>query len=167
MTDRRSWKVLGRLIRWNARRTMSHYYFFPTLVQPQPPGDKALFRFWRRWQRLVSSPSSLIRRWLNYGIRVSREVSTLLRKRRILSAPCHRRQHILQLHKATGERQPPSLRPGGRGLMAGMEAIPAAREKMVAGWTWIPVESLLFFFPLSSWDVISSCPAQLSFYWWD
>ncbi len=27
--------------------------------------------------------------------------------------------------------------------MAGMEAIPAAREKMVAGWTWIPVESLL------------------------
>ncbi len=47
--------------------------------------------------------------------------------------------------------------------MAGMEAIPAAREKMVAGWTWIPVESLLFFFPLSSWDVISICPAQLSF----
>ncbi len=32
--------------------------------------------------------------------------------------------------------------------MAGMEAIPAAREKMVAGWTWIPVESLLFFFLL-------------------
>ncbi len=29
MTDRRSWKVLGRLIRWNAHRTMSHYYFFP------------------------------------------------------------------------------------------------------------------------------------------
>ncbi len=49
--------------------------------------------------------------------------------------------------------------------MAGIEAIPAAREKMVAGWTWIPVESLLFFFPLSSWDVIPICPAQLSFYW--
>ncbi len=28
--------------------------------------------------------------------------------------------------------------------MAGMEAIPAAREKMVAGWTWIPVESFFF-----------------------
>ncbi len=68
---------------------------------------------------------------------------------------CHRRQHILWLHKATGEEwRPPSFRPGGRGLMAGMEAIPAAREKMVAGWTWIPVESLLFLFPLSSWDVI-------------
>ncbi len=47
------------------------------------------------------------------------------------------------------ERRPPSLRPGGRGLMAGMGAIPAARERMVAGWTWIPVESLLFFFPFS------------------
>ncbi len=37
----------------------------------------------RRWQRLVSSPSSPIRRQLNYGTRVSRKVSTLLRKRRI------------------------------------------------------------------------------------
>ncbi len=27
----------------------------------------------------------------------------------------------------------PSLRPGGRGLMAGMKAMPAARKKMVAG----------------------------------
>ncbi len=62
MTDWRSWKVLGRLIRWNARRTMSRYYFFLTLVQPQPPGEKSWFRFWGRWRRLVSSPSSLIRR---------------------------------------------------------------------------------------------------------
>ncbi len=29
--------------------------------------------------------------------------------------------------------------------MAGMETIPAAREKMVTGWMWIPVESLFFF----------------------
>ncbi len=29
--------------------------------------------------------------------------------------------------------------------MTGMQTIPAAREKMVAGWTWIPVESLFFF----------------------
>ncbi len=34
--------------------------------------------------------------------------------------------------------------------MAGMETIPAAREKMVAGWTWIPVESLYFFFSFLS-----------------
>ncbi len=44
----------------------------------------------------------------------------------------------------SGERWPPSLRSSRRGLMAGMEMIPAAREKMVAGWTWIPVESLFF-----------------------
>ncbi len=43
----RYWKVLGRLIRWNAHRTMSHYYFFPTLVQPQRSGGRHLIRFWK------------------------------------------------------------------------------------------------------------------------
>ncbi len=94
MTNRRSWKVLGSLIRWNAHRTMSHYYFFLTVVQPQPPGERALTRFWRRWLHLVSSPSSPIRRWLNYGTKGSRGCSTLLKKRRILSAPCLRRRHM-------------------------------------------------------------------------
>ncbi len=54
--------VPGGLVRWGARRTMSHYCFFLTLVQSQPPREKAWFRFWGRWRRLVSSPSSLIRR---------------------------------------------------------------------------------------------------------
>ncbi len=146
VADRGSWGVLGRLVRWGARRTMSHCYFFLTLVQPQPPGEGALFRFWGGWLRWVSSPSSLVRRWLNCGTGVGRGVSTLLRGRRILSAHCHRRKHILWLRRAVGERRPPFLRPGGRGLMAGMETIPAAWEKMVAGWTWIPVESLFFSF---------------------
>ncbi len=35
---------------------------FLTLVQSQPPGEKAWFWFWGRWRRLASSPSSLIRR---------------------------------------------------------------------------------------------------------
>ncbi len=56
MTDRRSWKVLGRLIWWNAHRTMSHYYIFPTLVQPQRSGERHLIRFWRRWQQLGLQP---------------------------------------------------------------------------------------------------------------
>ncbi len=168
MTDRRSWKVLGRLIRWNARRTMSHYYFFPTLVQPQPSGERPLIRFWRRWQRLVSSPSSPIRRQLNYSTRVSREVSTLLRKQRILSAPCRRGRHMLRLYKATGKRRPSSLRPGGRGLKDGMEAIPTAQERMVAGWRWILAKSIFlffFFFPFSAWDTVSIYPTQLSLCW--
>ncbi len=166
MTDRRSWKVLGKLIRWNAHRTMSHYYFFLTLVQLQRSGERPLIRFWRRWHRLVSSPSSPIRRQLNYGTRVSRKVSTLLRKRRILSAPCHRGSHMLRLYKATGKRRPSSLRPGGRGLKAGMEAIPTAWEKMVAGCWWILAKSLfIFLFPLSPWDTVSIYPTQLSLCW--
>ncbi len=95
---------------------------------------------------------------------VSREVSTLLGKRRILSAPCHRRRHLLRLHKVTGRRRPPSLRPGGRGLMAGIEAMPAARKKMVEGGIWMLARSL-FFFPLSSWDIVHIYPIQLSLCW--
>ncbi len=121
MTDRRSWEVLGRLIRWNG-------------------------------------PSSPIRRQLNYGTRVSRKVSTLLRKRRILSAPCRRGRHMLRIYRATGIRRPSSLRPGGRGLKAGMEVIPTARETMVAGWRWILAKSLfIFIFFLSSLP-LGYCP---------
>ncbi len=80
---------------------------------------------------------------------MSREVSTLLRKRRILSAPCHRRQHILWLHGAAGERWPPSLRPGGRALMAVMDV----------DTCWI---SFIFIFSLLLGS-ISICLAQLSF----
>ncbi len=56
---------------------------------------------------------------------------------------------MLRLYKATGKRRPSSLRPGGRGLKAGMEAIPTAREKMVAGWRWILAKSLFIFFIFS------------------
>ncbi len=109
------------------------------------------------------SPATTIRRKafnpvLNYGTRVSREVSTLLRKRRILSAPCHRGRHMLRLYRATGIRRPSSLRPGGRGLKAGMEAIPTARETMVAGWRWILAKShFIFYFFLSSLP-LGYCP---------
>ncbi len=66
-----------------------------------------------------------------------------------LSVPCHRGRYMLRLYKATGKRRPSSLRPGGRGLKAGMEAIPTAGEKMVAGWRWILAKSFYFFFFLS------------------
>ncbi len=168
MTDLRFWKVLGRLIRWNACKTMSRYYFFLTLVQLQPPREKAWFRFWGRWRRLVSSPSSLIRRVIKLRHGMSRDASTLFGKRRILSAPCHRRHHLLQLHKAAGGRRPPSLQPGGRGLMAGIEEMPAARKKMVAGGIWMLARSLFFFsifFSLSSWDSVHIYLMQLSLCW--
>ncbi len=80
---------------------------------------------------------------------MSREVSILFGRRRILSAPYHRRGHLLWLRKAAGRRRPPSLRPGGRGLMAGIEEMPAALKEMVAGEIWMLARSH-FFFLLSS-----------------
>ncbi len=81
MTDQISWKVLVRRIRWSAHRAMSHCYFFLTLVRLQRSGERHLVRFWRRWQHLVSSPSSSIQRWLSYGTKENREASIPLRKR--------------------------------------------------------------------------------------
>ncbi len=40
---------------------------------------------------------------------------------------------MLRLYKATGKQRPLSLRPGGRGLVAGVEAVPAAQEGMMQG----------------------------------
>ncbi len=49
-------------------------------------------------------------------------------KRRILSAPCLSRRRMPRLYgRAAGRWWPLSLRPGGRGLMAGMEAVLAAQ----------------------------------------
>ncbi len=97
---------------------------------------------------------------------VSREVLTLFGRRRILSAPCHRRGHLLRLHKPAGRQRPPSLRTGGRGLMAGIEEMPAAQKKMVAGGIWMLARShFSFFFPLSSWDIAHIYSIQLSLCW--
>ncbi len=133
MTDRRSWKVLGRLIRWNSRRTMTCYFFFPDFSPATAAKRKSLVPVLRSMtalglQHFLAYPAVIK---LRHG--VSREVSTLFGRRRILSALCHRRGHLLRLHKAAGRRRPPSLRPGGRGLMAWIEEMPAARKKMVAG----------------------------------
>ncbi len=70
---------------------------------------------------------------------VNRDASILFGKRRILSAPCHRVGHLLRIHRAAGGRRPPFFRPGGRGLVVGM-------EEMVAGGIWMIARSLFFFF---------------------
>ncbi len=99
---------------------------------------------------LISGPSSLIRRWLGCGAGVNKGASILFGKRRILSAPCHRVGRLLWIRGAAGGRRPPSLRPGGRGLVAGMEEMPAAWKKIVAGGIWMLARSNFFFFLLSS-----------------
>ncbi len=114
------------------------------------------------------SPATTIRRKeLNYDTKGSRWVSTLHRKRRILSAPCLSRRHMPRLcGRAAGKRRPLSLRPGGRGLMAGMEAVLAAQEGMMAGWTWMLEPVFCFFFsPFSYWDIVPIYPVQRSLCW--
>ncbi len=131
MTDQISWKVLGRRIRWSAHRTMSHCCFFLTLVRLQRSGERHLVRFWRRWQHLVSSPSSSIQRWLSYGTKENREASIPLRKRRILSVPCLSRSPMPPLFGGTtGEQRPLFLRFDGRGVTAWMDLALAAQK----GW---------------------------------
>ncbi len=75
--------------------------FFPDLVRLQRSGERHLVRFWRRWQHLVSSPSSSIQRWLSYGTKENREASIPLRKRRILSVPCLSRSPMPPLFGGT------------------------------------------------------------------
>ncbi len=55
---------------------------------------------------------------------------------------------------------------GGRGLMAGMEAVLAAQEGMMAGWTWMLEPVFCFFFsPFSYWDIVPIYPVQRSLCW--
>ncbi len=50
--------------------------------------------------------------------------------------------------------------------MAGIEAMLAARKKMVAGGIWMLARSLFsFFFPLSSWDIVQIYSIQLFLCW--
>ncbi len=69
--------------------------------------------------------------------------------------------------QGNGKQRSPSLRPGRRGLVDGVEAVPAAQEGMMARWTWMLVEHVVcfFFFPLSSWDIVPIYPVQRSLCW--
>ncbi len=152
MTDRRSWKVLGRLIRWNACRTMSHYYFFPTLVQPQPSGERPLIRFLKMMtalglQPFLTYPAAIKLRHKG----VQKSFDSPQKAEDFISSLSQRKSYAEALQGQRESGGPSSLRPGRRGLKVGMEAIPTAWEKMVAGWRWILAKSLFlfFFFPLS------------------
>ncbi len=51
--------------------------------------------------------------------------------------------------------------------MAGMEAVLAAQEGMMAGWTGMVAEPVFCFFfsPLSYWDIVPIYPVQRSLCW--
>ncbi len=81
----------------------------------------------------------------------------LLRKRRILSAPCLSRRRMPQLYgKATGKQRPLSLRPGGRGLIGrdgGSPSCPGADDGRMDMDAW----TCLLLFLLSSL-LLGFCP---------
>ncbi len=112
-----------------AQNNVTPAVFFLTLVRLQRSGERHLVRFWRRWQHLVSSPSSSIQRWLSYGTKENREASIPLRKRRILSVPCLSRSPMPPLFGGTtGEQRPLFLRFDGRGVTAWMGLGPSCPE---------------------------------------
>ncbi len=127
-------KVLGRRIRWSAHR-QCHTAVFSWLSPATAIRRKAFGPVWRRWQHLVSSPSSSIQRWLSYGTKENREASIPLRKRRILSVPCLSRSPMPPLFGGTTGEQRPLFH--GRGVTAWMDLALAAQKGMIAGWPWM------------------------------
>ncbi len=152
MTDWRFWKVLGKAYPVKCRRTMSRYYFFLTLVQIQPPREKAWFRFWGRWPALGLQPflayPAVIK--LRHGgeqkcfnsLRKAEDfVGSLSQSGTFAADPQGKRE----------ERRPPFLDPAGGAWWS------VWRDVGVEGYG-----SLFFFFPLSSWDIIIFYSIQLS-----
>ncbi len=149
MTDQISWKVLGRRIRWSAHRTMSHCCFFLTLVRLQRSGERHLVRFWRRWQHLVSSPSSSIQRWLSYGTKGTEKLDSPQKAEDFISSMSQQKSYAAALRGDAGEQRPLFLQFGGRGVTAGMDLALAAQKGMIAGWTWMLAKPIvcIFFSP--------------------
>ncbi len=80
MTDQISWKVLGRRIRMKCAQNNVTLLFFPDFSPATAIRRKAFGPVLKkRWQHLVSSPSSLSSGWLSYGTKENREASIPLR----------------------------------------------------------------------------------------
>ncbi len=84
-----------------------------------------------------------------------------------ISSLSQQKTYATALRGAVGEQWPLSLRPGGRGFMAGMDMVLAAQEGMRAGWTWTLAKPVFYFFfsPLSYWDIVPIYPVQRSLCW--
>ncbi len=132
--------------------------FFPDFSPATSIRRKAFNPVLKKMTSLGLQPFLTYLAVINYGTKGSRRCSTLLKKRSILSAPCLSRRRMPRLYgKAMGKQRPLSLRPGGRGLMAGMEAVLAAQEGMMAGWTGMLAEPVFLLFLLSSL-LLGYCP---------
>ncbi len=149
---------------------MSRYYFFPDFSPATAARSKSLVPVLRTMTALGLQPflayPAVIK--LRHGGE-QRRFDSLRKAEDFISSLSQRRTFAAAPRGgggAAGGRRPPSLRPGWRGLMAGMKAMLAARKKMVAGGIWMLARSLFsFFFPLSSWDIVQIYSIQLSLCW--
>ncbi len=169
MTDRRSWKVLGRLIRWNARRTMSHCYFFPTLVQPQQPARRKTFNPVFEEDDSARSPAlphlSGVIKLRHKGEQRSFWLSS--ESGGFYQLPVTEEEHILWLTRQQENVRPPSLRPGGRGLMPGWRRFLLPGRRWWQGGRGYLLNLFFSFFFLSFSPpgmLFNICPAPLSLY---
>ncbi len=133
--------------------------FFPDFSPATAAKRKSLVPVLRTMTALGLQPflayPAVIKRSFNSLRKAEDFVSSLSQKKAIAAAP-----------QGNGKAAAAFSRPGRRGLMAGIEEMPAARKKMVAGGIWMLARSLFsFFFPLSSWDSVHIYSIQLSLCW--
>ncbi len=146
MTDRRSWKVLGRLIRWNVT-----LLFFPDFSPATTIRRKAFNPVLKKMTSLGLQPfliyPAVIKLW-HKG------------EQKSFGSPQKAEDFISSLSQ---QKTYAAASTGRQRKMAGMEAVLAAQEQMMAGWTWM-LEPAFCFFLLSSLllDIVPIYPVQRS-----
>ncbi len=147
---------------------MSHYYFFLTVGPATTTRRKSFNPVLKKMTSLGLQP------FLTYPAVIKlrhkgeqRMFDSPQKAEDFISSLSQKKTYAYILYKAMGKQRPLSLRPGGRGLVAGVKAVPAAQEGMMARWTWMLVEPVFCFFfsPLSSWDIVPIYPVQRSLCW--
>ncbi len=137
---------------------MSHYYFFPTLVQPQPIRRKAFNPVLKKMTALGLQP------FLTYPavikLRHKGEQSSFDSPQKaedFISSLSQQKTYAVALREGNGKTAA-TISPARReGLMAGMETVLAAQEGMMAGWTLTLAKPVFLLFLLSS-HLLGYCP---------
>ncbi len=141
--------------------------FFPDFSRLQRSGERHLVRFWRRWQHLVSSPSSSIQRWLSYGTKENRRSFDSPQKAEgFISSMSQQKSYAAALRGddggSSGRCFSGSTR---RAWSAWMDLALAAQKGMIAGWPWMLAKPIFCVF-FSYTGILSLIyPVQRSLCW--
>ncbi len=159
------WKVLGRLIRWSAHRTMSHCCFFPTLVRLTAIRRKAFGPVLKKMTALGLQPFLSIQRWLTTAQRRTEKLRFPSESGGFYSVPCLSRSLC---RSSAGGRRGSSGRcsPSPREGHDGREDLALAAQKgMIAGWPWMLAKPIVCVFFSLYWDIVLYYPVQRSLCW--